>query len=139
MGTFKFEDERLISPEKVKPETWIGIKLILRYAWKRDIVFSRFRDFSFTITLVPEPEAQRSYEHALSLSCNSTLHECNTFGPLNQDYCERKTVKSWKDDIYCSICIVIALWLQTDAGLQKVILESLRAIESYFFHVYKCV
>ena len=31
-------------------------------------------------------------------------------GLLPQGYCEQKIPKSWKDDIQCSICIVINLW-----------------------------
>ena len=54
----------------------------------QDVVFSRFRGFSFTD---PEAEAQRSHAHALSRSCNSTRHTLNFFEPLPQGYCERKT------------------------------------------------
>ena len=57
----------------------------------QDVVFSRFRGFSFTD---PEAEAQRSHAHALSRSCNSTRHTLNFFEPLPQGYCERKTPKS---------------------------------------------
>ena len=50
------------------------------------VVFLRFMGFSFTIAL--QAEALRSYEYALSLSCNSTQSAQNLFGLLC--YCERK-------------------------------------------------
>ena len=50
--------------------------------------------FLFTITL--QEEAKRNYAHAVKLqdrekAC-STPHACNSFGPLSQGYCERKTL-----------------------------------------------
>ena len=73
---------------------------------KLDVVFSRFRVFFVYIN--PEAEAQRSSSqaaHALSLPCNSTLPALNSFWLLPQGYRERKPPKSWKDDIYCFICV----------------------------------
>ena len=54
-----------------------------------DVVFSIFRGFTFTKTMA---EVQRSYAHALSLSCHSTQHAGNTFGLLPQGNCERDTL-----------------------------------------------
>ena len=50
-----------------------------------DVVFSRFRGFSFTISLRQKPKGVT--RSMLSLSCDSV-------GPLPQDNCERKTPKS---------------------------------------------
>ena len=49
-----------------------------------DVVFSRFRGFSFTISLRQKPKGVT--RSMLSLSCDSV-------GPLPQDNCERKTPK----------------------------------------------
>ena len=43
-----------------------------------DVVFSKFKGFS--VHNNPEAEVQRSYAHALSLSCYSTRHAHNSFG-----------------------------------------------------------
>ena len=54
-----------------------------------DVVFSRFRGISFTIS---EAEAQRSYAQSLFLFCNSTQYPRTSFGILPQGYCERKPI-----------------------------------------------
>ena len=48
---------------------------------------SSFKDYACFVHNNPEAEAQRSHEHTLSLSCNSTS---NSFGLLPQGYCKRK-------------------------------------------------
>ena len=60
---------------------------------------SSFQDlWFFFVHKNPETEAQRSHAHAaLSLK-----HARNSFWLLSQCYCERKTHKSRKDDIYFS-------------------------------------
>ena len=59
-----------------------------------------FRIKEFFVHNNPEAEAQRSCENALSLSCTWTPHARNSFEFLPKGICERKTPKSWKDDIY---------------------------------------
>ena len=49
-----------------------------------------FKDLGVFLHINPETEAQRSYAHALFLSCNSTLHARNSFGLLSPCYCEQK-------------------------------------------------
>ena len=60
----------------------------------------------FLVLNNPEAEAQMSYAHALSL-CHVIQRSLarNSVGSLPQGYCE-KNLKSWKDDMWCSICIV---------------------------------
>ena len=41
----------------------------------------------------PEAEAQKSYAHALCLSCHSAQRARFSFGLLTQGSCERKTPK----------------------------------------------
>ena len=48
-----------------------------------DVVFSRFRGFSFTIT-------QRSYVKAALNYKTEREHARNSSGPMSQDYCKRK-------------------------------------------------
>ena len=62
---------------------------------------SSFKEFSFTITLRKKPKGGAYFL--------SVLYTRNFFTPLAQVHCERKTPKSFKDDIQCSICIVINL------------------------------
>ena len=50
-----------------------------------DVVFSRFRGFSFTITRNPKK---------LRVECQDRERERNSFGLLSLGYCERKTSKS---------------------------------------------
>ena len=78
-----------------------------------DVVF--FKIQGFFVHNNPEAKAQKQFracgvEQTLSLSRNFTQHARNSFGRLAQDYCERKTHKSLKDDNQCSICIVINPW-----------------------------
>ena len=76
--------------------------------WTLNVVFSIFK--GFFVHNNPKTEAQGNIympHRTGSLSCSSTRHARNSFGLLPQGYCERKTPKSWKNDIWCSICIVI--------------------------------
>ena len=71
---------------------------------------SSFQDLRFFHNNL-EAEAQCSFAHAsLSLSYKTDRENArSSFGPLPQGCCEWKPPKSWKDDIYSSICIFIDL------------------------------
>ncbi len=62
-----------------------------------DVVFSRFRGFSFTITLRQKPKGvTRNVEQALSVNLQDREMACstptarNSFGFLSKGYCEQK-------------------------------------------------
>ena len=65
---------------------------------------------SFTITLRLKRAPSLYCNPALSLFCNSTQNARNSSGRLPHGYCERTTHKSWKDDSWCTFCVVINLW-----------------------------
>ena len=65
---------------------------------------------SFTITLSQKQKYLRALNYKTREQAFSMPHPRNSFGPLPRDYCKRKNPKSWKDDIKCSICVVIYLW-----------------------------
>ena len=67
---------------------------------------SSLHDLSFFVHNNPESKAQRSYAHA-ALNYRQRESVSNSFGLLPQGYCERKSPSSWKDDIQCSICIIL--------------------------------
>ena len=78
--------------------------IIIQIEHTQDVVFSRFRGFSFTVILRQKPRVVRTGSLSLCL--------------VIQGYCEWITSKSWKNDIYCSICIVINLWIKgTDVAI----------------------
>ena len=57
-----------------------------------DVVFTRFRGFSFTITLGRSPKEFRAGSvELLDRIREPALPTQNSFGPLSQGYCERKT------------------------------------------------
>ena len=70
-----------------------------------DVVFSRYMGFC---SKQPKAEAQRSYEHALTLPNNWTRHTVNSFGCCLM-VIVKKNPNYWKDKIWYSICFVINL------------------------------
>ena len=68
---------------------------------------SSFQDLGVFRSNNSEAEAQRSYAHALSLSCNSTRHTRNSFRLLPLGNCERKTSNLEKMIIVLSVFLLI--------------------------------
>jgi len=56
-----------------------------------DVVFSRFKGFSVTITLRQKP---KEFRGSVELQDREIEHARNSFGPLPQGYSERKTPES---------------------------------------------
>ena len=81
------------------------------------IVFSRYRVFSVTITPRQKPKVVKRMPHWMT---RQREHARNSFGLLPQGYFELETHESWKDDIQCSICIVINLCFRSCSNLEIV-------------------
>ena len=81
--------------------------------WKiLDVVFSRFRGFSLTITLRQKPKKLRAVcvEQILALHFSYTQHAHNSFGRLLWGYCTRKHLNLEKSTSSVLSVIVINLW-----------------------------